>query len=102
MKTVLLSFLLMTSVSTLFAQTRPGYPCPIDIKSNQGGGDCRTCTSSTAGQLPNDPSGDFTNGTGTITLNFGATIPTCVPRLLRVIDKSGFVREVLCGLGNVI
>lgn len=100
MKTVLLSFLLMVSVNSLLAQARPGYPCPIDIKSNQGGGDCKECVSSTPGQLPNNPDGDFTQGTGVVTLNFGPNANlTCIPRLLRVIDKEGFSREVQCGLG---
>ena len=102
MKKVLLSVLLIGSVSTLFAQARPGYPCPIDISSNQGGGNCRQCTSSTAGQLPTDPNGDFTQGTGMIILDFGPNVTlNCIPRLLRVIDKEGTVREVLCGLGNL-
>jgi hypothetical protein len=101
MKTLLLCSLLLT-VSTLFAQIpqQPGFPCPIEIKSNQGGGNCTECVSSTPGQQPNGP-GDFTQGTGVVTLNFGPNAQlNCIPRLLRVIDKEGFVREVLCGLGK--
>ena len=103
MKTVLLCSLLLT-ISTLFAQLpqQPGFPCPIDIKSNQGGGSCKECVSSTPGQLPTDPNGDFSQGTGVVTLNFGPGAQlNCIPRLLRVIDKEGFVREVLCGLGQL-
>jgi len=106
MKKFVLSCLLIGSVSTLFAQPtseppRAGFPCPVEIKSNQGGGNCTSCTSSTPGQLPNDPSGDFTQGTGVVTLNFGPNAQlNCIPRLLRVIDKQGFIREVQCGLGN--
>src|SRR5215212_4427533 len=105
MKKFVLSCLLLGSVSTLWAQPqsgppRAGFPCPIDIKSNQGGGDCKACTSSTQGQLPNNPNGDFTQGTGVVTLNFGPNAQlNCIPRLLRVIDKEGFIREVECGLG---
>jgi hypothetical protein len=37
-----------------------------------------------------------------VTLNFGPGAQlNCIPRLLRVIDKQGFVREVQCGLGNL-
>jgi hypothetical protein len=104
MKKVLLSFLLLSTVSSLFSQItqQPGYPCPIDISSNQGGGNCKACTSSTPGQLPTVPGGDFSQGTGMIVLDFGpnATL-NCIPRLLRVIDHNGFNREVLCGLGNL-
>lgn len=102
MKTPLLSFLLMLSVSIVYAQARPGYPCPIEIKSNQGGGDCKECVSSTAGQLPNDINGDFSQGTGVVSLNFGPNANlTCVPRLLRIIDKEGSIREIQCGLGKI-
>ncbi len=100
MKTTLL-LLMLLSAGTLFSQARPGFPCPIEIKSNQGGGSCKECTSSTTGQSPNNPNGDFTQGTGVVTLNFGPNAPlNCIPRLLRVIDKENFTREVLCGLGN--
>jgi hypothetical protein len=39
MKTLLMSFLLLGAVTNLFAQLNdPRYPCPVEIKSNQGGG----------------------------------------------------------------
>jgi hypothetical protein len=105
MKTPLLFVFLLTAI-TLFAQRaeppRAGFPCPIDIKSNQGGGDCKECVSSTPGQLPTNINGDFSQGTGVVTLNFGPGAQlNCIPRLLRVIDKDGFIREVLCGLGKL-
>jgi hypothetical protein len=104
MKKVLLSLLLLSTVSTLFSQItqQPGFPCPVDISSNQGGGNCRACTSNISDQLPNVPGGDFSQGTGMIVLDFGANATlNCIPRLLRVIDKDGFVRPVQCGLGNL-
>lgn len=107
MKTLLISLLLLGSVSSLFAQPtqeppRTGFPCPVDIKSNQGGGNCQQCASSDPTQLPNDINGDFSQGTGVITLDFGPNAQlNCIPRLLRVIDKNGFIREVQCGLGKI-
>ena len=103
MKKILLSFLLLSTVSIVFSQIpqQPGYPCPVDISSNQGGGSCRECAGGNPNQIPTVPGSDFSQGTGLIVLDFGpnATL-TCIPRLLRVIDKDGFNREVLCGLGN--
>ena len=103
MKKILLSFLVLSTVNSVFSQIvqQPGYPCPVDIGSNQGGGNCRECTGGNPGQTPNVPGGDFSEGTGLIVLDFGPNaILTCTPRLLRVIDKDGFNREVRCGLGN--
>src|SRR5215203_3319157 len=103
MKKILLSLLLSGTAATAFSQIpqQPGYPCPVDISSNQGGGNCKACTSSTPGQLPTVPGADFSQGTGLLVLDFGPNASlNCIPRLLRVIDKDGFIREVQCGLRN--
>ena len=104
MKKVLLSLLLIGSVSSLFAQIpqNPNFPCPIDIKSNEGGGNCKTCVQeSNPTAQPNQPTFDFANnGTAVVTLNFGSLRPSCIPKLMRVEDNKGFFRDIRCGLGN--
>ena len=85
MKKVLLSFLLVGSVNVLFGQVNnPNYPCPIEIKSNQGGGDC--------------PDFEGQKGTAVVTLTF-ATPPTCVPKLLAVTDHDNDTRFLQSGIG---
>jgi hypothetical protein len=101
MKKVLLSLLLTGSVSFLFAQTNPNFPCPIDVRSNQGGGSCAGCVGSPTPPGPNQPGFDFSVGaTAVVTLNFTGTGVDCIPRLRTIRDQDGNQREIRCGLGN--
>ncbi len=97
MKKVLLSFLLVGFTISLFAQARPGMPCPIDIKSNQGGGNCGPC------QVKNDPNSILGAPTAKVTLSFVTSelTPGCIPRLLSVTDQTPETRKVLCGEGTI-
>jgi hypothetical protein len=83
MKKVLLSLLLLGSVSTLMAQNPR---CPIDIKSNQGGGSCD----------------DFQGlkGTAVVTLTFSAPV-ACPPMLVAVTDRDNMRRVLKSGAGVV-
>jgi hypothetical protein len=94
MKKILLSLLLIGSVSSLFAQ--PGTGCPIDIKSNQGGGSCGPCTSQNDGSNTN-----LGDATAKVTLTFSGTL-TCAPRLREVEDQEGNIRIVRCGEGEIV
>ena len=87
MKTLILSLLLPCSVSFAFAQLNdPNYPCPIEIKSNQGGGDC--------------PEFNGQQGTAVVTLVFAAPL-TCVPKLIAVTDHNDDTRFLQSGVGTI-
>jgi len=98
MKRILLSFFTLFSFGLASAQS--GLPqdptrfCPIDIKSNLGGGNCKPC------QNPNDPSffqsGNNVTPTAVITLIF-RTKPACDPRLIAIIDQQRVTRRIRCG-----
>ena len=87
MKTLLISFLLMISVNLVFAQLNdPNYPCPVEIKSNQGGGSC--------------PDFNGQQGTAVVTLVFAQPL-TCVPKLIAVTDHNLETRFLVSGIGQV-
>jgi hypothetical protein len=87
MKTLILSLLLLTSASSIFAQTPR---CPIDIKSNQGGGRCADL----------DFGGQSLKGTAVVTLTFSGPV-MCAPKLLSVTDHDNVTRMLKSGVGTV-
>jgi len=106
MKKLLLSLSLFLTSFSIFAQfpvdqsaIDPKRPCPLEIKSNQGAGNCGPC-----GANPNIPSFFAANpgvrATAEITLIFN-TAPACTPRLFAIRDKQNNVRFVRCGTASV-
>ena len=92
MKRVLLSCALLSIFSLAQAQT---LPCPVDIKSNQGGGNCGPCAS--------NPSLTDKQATAKVTLTFNANISaSCAPRLVSLQSRDGRQRPIQCGSANSV
>jgi hypothetical protein len=95
MKTALLFFLLMGSVSLVFAQA----PCPergVAAGTNMGAGDCTECAGT-----PNVPGFDFSQkATAKVVLEFEGALP-CIPRLLSITNEAGVTLQALCGVGTI-
>jgi hypothetical protein len=95
MKKNLLTFLLIGSVSFVFAQA----PCPesgVAAGTNMGAGDCKECAGT-----PNDPTFDFSQqATAKVVLEFEGTLP-CIPRLLSITNEAGVTLQAACGVGTI-
>jgi hypothetical protein len=99
MKKILLSASLLISVFG-FSQTTN---CVVDIKSNQGGGNCPPCPIPGTGFVPNEPGFMSQNPTGTVTITFANLQTLCggnLPRLVSVKDVQGNFIRVKCGQGR--
>jgi hypothetical protein len=77
----------------------------VDIKSNQGGGNCPPCPIPGTGFVPNEPTFMSTNATATVTIEFRDLQALCggnLPRLVSVMDAQGNFIRVRCGQGQMV